>query len=105
MRATDLFQAGKAHCAIEARPKVDWNKGSVALLLLNKQYGESWKKDVKVLFAGDDTTDEDAMKALKGHALTFRISPKSDIKTAADVRISSTEDVVKILKIIEAQFK
>ena len=28
---------------------------------------------VRVLFAGDDVTDEDAISALKGMAMTFRI--------------------------------
>ena len=28
---------------------------------------------VRILFAGDDVTDEDAMKALKGMAISFRI--------------------------------
>ena len=28
---------------------------------------------VRIIFAGDDTTDEDAINALKGMAMTFRI--------------------------------
>lgn len=99
------FQAGKAHCAIEARPKVDWNKGSVALLLLDKKYGNTWKNNVKVIFAGDDTTDEDAMKVLKGFGATFRISQKKNVITFAEKIVNSTMDIVKILKIIEASLK
>lgn len=58
------FKVGNAHMALEARPKVQWNKGSVSLLLLDRKYGQDqWKNHkVKVIFAGDDTTDEDAMK-------------------------------------------
>lgn len=52
--------------ALEARPKVEWNKGSVALLILDKKFGEKkWQGNVKVIFAGDDTTDEDAMLVSK----------------------------------------
>lgn len=73
----------------------------MALLLLNKEYGDNWKNNVHIIFAGDDTTDEDAMKALKGFAATFRIVTNENIITAAEQRINSTEDVVQILNIIE----
>lgn len=37
-------------------------KGEAALHILREQYGENWSTSVKAIFAGDDTTDEDAMK-------------------------------------------
>ncbi|XP_018577974.1 probable trehalose-phosphate phosphatase 1 [Anoplophora glabripennis] len=95
------FKVGKAHCALEARPKVDWNKGKVALLILNNEYGENWSKNVKVVFAGDDTTDEDAMRALKGNAATFRISSSLNVETCAEKLLSSTEAVRQMLIYIE----
>ncbi|KAL1509605.1 hypothetical protein ABEB36_004315 [Hypothenemus hampei] len=100
------FKVGNAHMALEARPKVQWNKGSVSLMLLNKKYGDNkWKKNVKVIFAGDDTTDEDAMLALKGNALTFRIVPNPGFETHANKLLSSTESVVYILKLISSLLK
>lgn len=48
--------------AIEAKPAVLWNKGEAALHILRQEYGNDWANKVKVIFAGDDTTDEDAMK-------------------------------------------
>lgn len=72
---------------------------------MNKKYGNNWKNSVKVIFAGDDTTDEDAMKVLKGYAATFRISSNKDLVTFADKIVNSTEDVVKILKHTEACLK
>ncbi|CAH1954724.1 unnamed protein product [Acanthoscelides obtectus] len=98
------FKIVPAHEAIEARPKVDWNKGKVAVMLLEQKYGKQWRKNVKVVFAGDDTTDEDAMEALKGYAATFRIARTCDIKTHAEKLLSSTEHVVKILEIISKCF-
>ncbi|CAG9832277.1 unnamed protein product [Diabrotica balteata] len=98
------FKSSKAHMAVEARPKVDWNKGSVALLLLEKKYGKDWNKETKVIFVGDDTTDEDAMRALKGNAALFRIA-NCTAETYADKIISSTEDTLKVLKIVQKHFK
>ncbi|KAJ8919101.1 hypothetical protein NQ315_012086 [Exocentrus adspersus] len=95
------FKVGKAHCALEARPTVDWNKGKVALLILNKNYGEDWSRKVKVIFVGDDTTDEDAMKALKGSAATFRVAASSNITTHAEKLLSSTEAVYEMLVFVE----
>ncbi|XP_066150264.1 uncharacterized protein [Euwallacea fornicatus] len=95
------FKVGNAHMALEARPKVQWNKGSVSLLILNREFGEEkWQGNVKVIFAGDDTTDEDAMLALKGRALTFRIAANGSIQTHADQLLSSTHSVVHILKLV-----
>lgn len=51
----------QAHLAIEAKPPVQWNKGEAALLILKEEFGNDWPSHVKVVFAGDDTTDEDAM--------------------------------------------
>ncbi|XP_030760036.1 trehalose-phosphate phosphatase B-like [Sitophilus oryzae] len=100
------FKVGNAHCALEARPKVEWNKGKVALLILDKQYGENkWQGNVKVIFAGDDTTDEDAMLALKGNSVTFRIAPNTQIATHATKILSSTQSVVHILKLIQKILK
>lgn len=48
--------------AIEAKPAVQWNKGEAALHILRQEFGNDWTEKVKVIFAGDDTTDEDAMK-------------------------------------------
>jgi len=96
------FNVGRAHLAIEARPKIDWNKGSVALLILNREFGENnWQGKVKVVFVGDDTTDEDAMLALQGNAATFRIARRADKISHADKLLSSTKSVVNILNLIQ----
>lgn len=51
-----------SHGAIEIKPPVVWSKGHAALLILNEIYGKNWEKKVHVIFMGDDTSDEDAMK-------------------------------------------
>lgn len=32
------------------------------MYILREEFGNNWSNDVKVIFAGDDTTDEDAMR-------------------------------------------
>ena len=39
-----FFQVGLAHCALECKPKVDWNKGNASLLILEKEFGAEWQK-------------------------------------------------------------
>ncbi|CAH1098658.1 unnamed protein product [Psylliodes chrysocephalus] len=99
------FKVGKAHMALEARPKVDWNKGKVAILLLEKEYGSSWQNESKVIFVGDDTTDEDAISALKGNAASFRITKSCTVETQAEKLISSPEETLKILKLVEKIYR
>lgn len=36
--------------------------GEAALYILREEFGDNWPEKVKVIFAGDDTTDEDAMR-------------------------------------------
>lgn len=36
--------------------------GEAAKYILRAEFGDNWMENVKVIFAGDDTTDEDAMR-------------------------------------------
>ena len=49
----------------EAKPPVKWDKGNAAIYILKTAFGIHWSDNIRVIFAGDDLTDEDAMKALK----------------------------------------
>ncbi|XP_059618854.1 uncharacterized protein LOC132263214 isoform X2 [Phlebotomus argentipes] len=92
------FRANQAHMAIEAKPPVEWNKGKAALYILQNKFGNDWASKAKVFFAGDDTTDEDAMMVLKGQGKSFRISDDDQIQTYADYRLDSPFAVGKLLK-------
>lgn len=49
--------------AIEIKPPVLWSKGHAADLILNDFYGKNWDEiPLHVIYMGDDTSDEDAMK-------------------------------------------
>ncbi|XP_013097856.2 uncharacterized protein LOC106080824 isoform X1 [Stomoxys calcitrans] len=98
------FRANQAHEAIEAKPPVNWNKGEAALFILKQQFGENWADDVKVVFAGDDTTDEDAMRLLQGVGKSFRISTDPQIQTFADFRLSRQDLVSDLLKWLSSAY-
>ena len=52
--------------------QVSWDKGKASIHILKTVFGEDWAEKIKIIFAGDDVTDEDAMSALKGVAHSFR---------------------------------
>lgn len=60
------FKAVQAHGAIEIKPPVVWSKGDAAKVILREEFGENWAtNNTKILFAGDDNSDEDVMKVSK----------------------------------------
>lgn len=98
------YRPNQAHCAIEAKPPVPWHKGKAAEYILNHQFGDDWRSKVKVVFAGDDTTDEDVFELLQGIGVTFRITKDQELKTMATFKLPSTESVTKLLQWIEKKF-
>lgn len=57
------FKVGASHCAVEARPPVQWNKGRASIYILRTAFGFDWSERIRIIYAGDDVTDEDAMQA------------------------------------------
>ncbi|CAH1407753.1 unnamed protein product [Nezara viridula] len=99
------FKASHAHEALEAKPPIDWHKGRACIYILRTAFGLDWTERLNIIYVGDDTTDEDAMRALKGMAISFRITQGLSIKTSADHRLPTTDCVVTLLKWVEKNFK
>ncbi|XP_023020813.1 trehalose-6-phosphate synthase 1 isoform X3 [Leptinotarsa decemlineata] len=95
------FNAAKAHCAIEAKPPVQWNKGRASIYILRTAFGVDWCERIRIIYVGDDATDEDAMQTLKGMAATFRVTSSDITKTYAERRLPSTDAVLTLLKWVE----
>ena len=83
----------------EIRPNAKWNKGEAVLWLLKKIGGR--KKFIPV-YIGDDTTDEDAFRALKRKGPTFRVGKTG--KTLARYRIKNVRQVYQLLKLLSLEF-
>ena len=69
----------------EIRPPVLWNKGQAVLWFLKKI---AKKNKVTPVYIGDDTTDEDAFKALKKIGITLRVGKSKNsaaLKVLRDV--------------------
>lgn len=98
------FRAAEALCALEARPPVQWNKGRASIYILRTAFGVDWGERIKIIYAGDDVTDEDAMQPLQGLAATFRVASSFIIKTPAERRLPSTDSVLTMLKWVERHF-
>ncbi len=91
------FQFREAHAALEARPPIGWDKGRAVLHILRERYGPSWAEKVRVVYAGDDQTDEDAFRFLEGLSMTFRVGD-SDTLTAAARRLPDVNAVLALLE-------
>ncbi len=90
------YQARDAHAAVEARPPIGWDKGRAVLHILRSRYGLSWSEKVRVIYVGDDQTDEDAFRFLAGLAFTFRVG-SPDTVTAATRRLPDVDAVRGLL--------
>jgi trehalose 6-phosphate synthase/phosphatase len=91
------FQARDAKCAVEARPPTAWDKGHAVLHVLRARHGPVWSEEVRVLYAGDDETDEDAFRALEGLGVTFRVG-RAERSTRASHRLSGPAAVETLLR-------
>ena len=83
---------------IEVRPPIAVDKGT-AVLALARRLGAT-ERSASILFAGDDTTDEDAMEALRGwheDAVTIHVEGEEPRPTRAEFRAGSPAELGKWL--------
>lgn len=81
----------------EIRPKVEWDKGRFALLLID-EIKKIAKKPPVTLYIGDDATDEDVFRRVE-NAITIRVGKGR--KTKARYYLKNTKEVVKFLQEIK----
>jgi trehalose 6-phosphate phosphatase len=84
----------------ELQPDIDWHKGKALLTLLSELKMDS--DDVLPFYIGDDVTDEDAFKALRGLGIGIVVR-NTDYETAAVYSLKSPDEVLEfLLKMIPA---
>ena len=71
---------------MQSKPPVAWDKGRASIYILRTAFGLDWSDRIRIIYAGDDLTDEDAMKGLKGLAYSFRVVNSGLVHTLADHR-------------------
>jgi trehalose-phosphatase len=83
----------------EVRPNVDWHKGKAVLWFMQKL---AKGKKITPIYIGDDTTDEDAFKALRKQGETIRVGKTK--KTHAQHVINNVNEVYRFLSIMALEF-
>lgn len=85
----------------ELRPPTGWNKGTMILWLLARRKAKS-SKEVLPIYVGDDQTDEDAFKALKGKGIGIKVEENPSQTTEASYFLRGPGEVSLFLKRIKA---
>lgn len=81
----------------ELQPDLEWNKGEAVLYLLRELGLDGG--DVLPLFIGDDVTDEDAFRALRGRGVTVAVQ-EQERPTEARYTLHNPGEVVEFLGLI-----
>ncbi len=68
------------------------------LHVLRARYGRNWSERIRVIYAGDDDTDEDAFNALAGMGITFRVAGTAEMSPRATRHIPNVESVEALLR-------
>lgn len=85
-----LLRKTRGKKVFELRPNMNWDKGRAVLWLLDT-LGLN-EADAVPLYIGDDVTDRDAFKALRGKGISILVAEQRQ-PTCADYRLSDTVEV------------
>jgi trehalose-phosphatase len=80
----------------ELRPALDWDKGK-ALLWLLERFQEGAPGPLFPIFLGDDETDEDAFRAVRGRGLGILVAAEPR-ETAAEYSLAGPGEVLEFLE-------
>lgn len=85
----------------EIQPRLDWDKGRAVLWLLESLGLDG--EDATPVYLGDDITDEDAFRALKGRGVSILVETppgggeEGMRESAADYRLASPDEAERLL--------
>jgi trehalose 6-phosphate phosphatase len=85
----------------ELRPDIEWDKGRAIRWLLSQLGLDS--PDILPIYIGDDLTDEDAFRSLRGRGIGILVSEHPQ-PSAAAYQLNDTDQVAKLLRhLIDAE--
>jgi trehalose 6-phosphate synthase/phosphatase len=91
------------HGVLEARPALDWHKGRAVLHVLVHRHGADWPSRIRALYIGDDVTDEDAFRSLRGIGRSICVtSSHVPTATASDLDLPDPDAVLQLLRWLTA---
>ena len=95
------FYPYQIQMGVEVRP---WDKGRAAVYILRTIYGADWQQRVRIIYAGDERSDEDVMEILTPlHACCFRIAAEVAHGTAANFRLDNSAALLSVLRWIHSR--
>lgn len=86
--------AGKK--VLEVRPVTRWHKGTILAWFLEHAMFSDASRPVMPIYVGDDTTDEDAFRFLKGRGLAIRVGAAR--RTSAPYSLKDPAEVAVFLR-------
>lgn len=105
LRNNDNLRLTKGKKVLEILPRIEWDKGQAEQWLCSALGLEP--QNSLTIYLGDDVTDEDAFKVLKGHGIGIRVvdidSDEADRPTAADYCLRDPTEVGQFLSALAAQ--
>jgi alpha,alpha-trehalase len=85
----------------ELLPNIEWDKGKAVIWLLETLGLESRSGGILPIYIGDDSTDEDAFRALKQRGVGILVSEQSQ-PTAARYSLKDPAEVERFLRMLAA---
>ncbi|MFZ7127610.1 MAG: trehalose-phosphatase [Desulfobacterales bacterium] len=101
LKRHDGLRRGQGKKVLELQPDVDWHKGHAVRWLMSRLGLD--RTDSRPIYIGDDVTDEDAFRALRGRGLGFVVHGGEDRRTCAGFGLHSPKDVGAFLEILSAR--
>ncbi len=94
--AGDKIKVKAGKMVFEVRPPITWDKGKAILWLLARQQFANKNRKALPFYFGDDTTDEDAFRALRKRGITVFVGSSGE--SHAEYYLKSTQEVARALK-------
>lgn len=79
----------------EILPAVDWDKGKAVNKLIDILNVDT--SQIVPIYIGDDTTDEDAFRSLRGRGIGIRVDDENNGQTYADFTLKNPDEVLDFL--------